>query len=872
MTGINDSENSLDDSNKKNGNETNDSNSVEQSKEQDNKSKDDILSDNKSKSQNAITAIDKTSVHRICSGQVILSLGTALKELVENSVDAGATNVDIRLKEFGAASIEVVDNGLGIEERNFAGIGLKHHTSKLKEFSDLSNMETFGFRGEALSSLSALGNLTVHTRHKSCTVGYKLEFDSQGQLVKTEPAPRQVGTTVTVTKIFNSLPVRHREFTKNIKKEYAKMITILQGYSLILTGIRVSLCNISDKTSSPKQVVFATNGNQTFKENIVNLFGVKQFQCLRELRQIPVDPEVATEFGLQNVDESDIDFRIDGFISSVEHGKGRSSNDRQYFFINSRPCDSQKVFRLINEVYRLYNRHQAPFAALRVSANRSTIDINVTPDKRQMFMEKEKLFLATLKSSLINLFKNQVNLYDINTLIHCSAKLGIPFNSTITISGKSSNEDLDKGSVRSNPGKSHQSQTLGKLESYNMNKTSSLNDIPNLFTSVSESQNVEKFSAVCGSSISSQSLTHTTSKMRDNFNVIKEPDETPLTKLRKAVETRKRNSEKEEREVADYEDEEVPPKKMMKLEEEDFVSLESEREVCDLDFTDNHDEGIKDGSRMDPNIKSANGTSFILDSPLKNRSQSKKSSLILEFNLETLKKKVSRNNDKIRLSSTSRHSLFRTKIDPSKNEEAEAELRREITKDKFLKMQILGQFNLGFIITRLGNDLFIIDQHATDEKYNFETLQTETVIKSQKLILPQVLSLSPSAEITLQDNIEIFTKNGFEFAIDDQARGGERVKMVSVPMSKDWNFGVSDVEEMIFMLSELNPGTLVRPSRIRKMFASRACRKSVMIGTPLTSSEMKRLVDHMAILDHPWNCPHGRPTMRHLINLSILPD
>lgn len=104
----------------------------------------------------SIKAIDQRSVHQICSGQVILSLATAVKELVENSIDAGANNMEIKLKEFGMESIEVYDNGSGIEEKDFDAIALKHCTSKLRDFSDLMIVETFGFRGEALSSLCAL--------------------------------------------------------------------------------------------------------------------------------------------------------------------------------------------------------------------------------------------------------------------------------------------------------------------------------------------------------------------------------------------------------------------------------------------------------------------------------------------------------------------------------------------------------------------------------------------------------------------------------------------------------------------------------------------------------------------------------------------
>ncbi|XP_054511700.1 putative postmeiotic segregation increased 2-like protein 3 isoform X3 [Pan troglodytes] len=104
----------------------------------------------------AIKPIDRKSVHQICSGPVVLSLSTAVKELVENSLDAGATNIDLKLKDYGVDLIVVSDNGCGVEEENFEGLTLKHHTCKIQEFADLTEVETFGFRGEALSSLCAL--------------------------------------------------------------------------------------------------------------------------------------------------------------------------------------------------------------------------------------------------------------------------------------------------------------------------------------------------------------------------------------------------------------------------------------------------------------------------------------------------------------------------------------------------------------------------------------------------------------------------------------------------------------------------------------------------------------------------------------------
>ena len=110
--------------------------------------------------------------------------------------------------------------------------------------------------------------------------------------------------------------------------------------------------------------------------------------------------------------------------------------------------------------------------------------------------------------------------------------------------------------------------------------------------------------------------------------------------------------------------------------------------------------------------------------------------------------------------------LFRAKIAPESNSSAEKELTKNISKDMFKRMEILGQFNLGFIIAKLDNDLFIIDQHASDEEFNFEDQQRNTTIKSQRLIVPQKLELTTANEVILMDNVEIFQNNGFDFEID----------------------------------------------------------------------------------------------------------
>ena len=109
-----------------------------------------------------------------------MTLATAVKELVENSIDAGANAIHVTFREYGAKAIEVSDNGKGISEENFAGLTLKHHTSKIQDFEDISDVSTFGFRGEALSSLCALGNFSVLT--STGALGTNLLYDKDGNI------------------------------------------------------------------------------------------------------------------------------------------------------------------------------------------------------------------------------------------------------------------------------------------------------------------------------------------------------------------------------------------------------------------------------------------------------------------------------------------------------------------------------------------------------------------------------------------------------------------------------------------------------------------------------------------------------------------
>uniref|UniRef100_A0A8C5BI71 PMS1 homolog 2, mismatch repair system component n=1 Tax=Gadus morhua TaxID=8049 RepID=A0A8C5BI71_GADMO len=758
----------------------------------------------------AIKAIDRHSVHQICSGQVVLTLATAVKELVENSIDAGSTNVDVRLKDNGAELVEVSDNGKGVEEANFEGLTLKHHTSKIREFSDLIHVETFGFRGEALSSLCALSDLSVVTCHESAQVGTKLVFDHNGHLVQRCPHPRQQGSTVSLGQLFYTLPVRHKEFQRNIKKEFTKMIHVLQSYCIISTGVRITCSNQTGQ--GKRSPVLNTSGSPCMRDNIGAVYGPKQLQSLLPFQQLRPTDVVKEDYGLTN------------------------------------------VTKIVNEVYHMYNRHQYPFVALNIAVASECVDVNVTPDKRQIFLQEEKLLLAILKTSLMAMYESGVNKITRHQADPSDGELVVEPREEDEHKVQRPRSSLNMAGLRaafsSHTKRGQESPASGGSKQKTLQ--SFFKGSEKAATHVHIQSPVKPLREATRSSPAGRSSL-------DAFRYGKTQDGDIEDSGRDVL----ASEEPLDQHCSEPEAQGTKTEPSTSREEDPAPGPDSKRAR-----TQGSQDSVGSSAGPEPTKRDSSRSSLSkVDAPV----SLQKRTAPLRFCFQELASRLRRLNELQRQMDSDRlkYRRFRAKISPGENQSAEDELRKEISKDTFKDMEIIGQFNLGFIITKLNSDIFMIDQHASDEKYNFEMLQQHTALQGQRLIAPQKLHLPAVSENVLMENVDIFQKNGFDFLIDEEAQVMERVKLVSLPTSKNWTFGPADIEELIFMLSD-SPGVMCRPSRVRQMFASRACRKSVMIGTALSVSEMKKLVVHMGEIEQPWNCPHGRPTMRHLVSLDVL--
>ncbi|KAH9622924.1 hypothetical protein KSS87_013132 [Heliosperma pusillum] len=769
-----------------------------------------------------IKPINKGVVHRICAGQVILDLSSAVKELVENSLDAGATSIEIALKEYGEDWFQVIDNGSGIAPSNFKVyfsvshftfyvctlsemklkvLALKHHTSKLADFLDLQSLVTFGFRGEALSSLCALGDLTVETRTRDEAVASHLTFDHSGVLVAEKKTARKVGTTVTVKKLFSNLPVRNKEFRRNIRKEYGKLISLLNAYALIAKRVRLVCTNMSGKNA--RSIVLKTQGSGSIKDNIITLFGMSTFTCLEPLSM--------------SISEN---CRAEGFVSKSGNGSGRNMGDRQFFYVNGRPVDMPKVSKLVNELYRSANSRQYPIVILNFIVPSMAYDVNVTPDKRKIFFSDEVCILHSLREALGMIYSATFVNYTVQNL----EVPEIRDDSSSAILVGLDQVQKPASSERSQPtkvsGEKHAAEDTMAVDGIEKNEhPSSSVKFLHKDTKTSQDKNfslrahgIKKTYSYpadivgeLGSTTSNNPLNQKEAEKNvatDNNFTYKSGSVQSL--LAKYADLRKRKIESlsaplseapilrnvsrhcdSERNIPDLCPSSVDEIKTFKHFKIDRNTSPADGSLSDAGIVDLETENTETLeqriSRPEEDLLSYSCTVNlqnklevqplegcpVLDTP----SSAPKVLSTLQFHIKDLmgkrKQKLSILHSTPNASTWSttkrRYAAATLALSQVESEDwkarslaaATTELERLFRKRDFSRMKVIGQFNLGFIIGKLEEDLFIVDQHAADEKYNYERLSQSTVMNQQPLLRSVRLELSPEEEIVASMHMDI---------------------------------------------------------------------------------------------------------------------
>lgn len=309
-----------------------------------------------------INILDKHIADKIAAGEVIERPVSIIKELIENSVDAGADSIVIEIKKGGKSYIRVTDNGCGISEEDVEKAFLRHATSKIKAVSDLASIETLGFRGEALASVCAVTRTELLTKRKEDKTGTRLIIHG-GEILSKQPVGCPDGTTLIITDLFYNTPARFK-FMKSDSAESSLIIELVSQLALAYKDISFRLIN-------NENVLFATSGDGNRLNIISRVF-----------------PNIDIK-NLVSVNHEEKGLALEGYVSTP--AMSRTGRTGQIFFVNGRIVSSKVMDRGVSEGYRerLFDGRY-PIAFLFLDVDSSQLDVNIHPNKRAVRFGNEK--------------------------------------------------------------------------------------------------------------------------------------------------------------------------------------------------------------------------------------------------------------------------------------------------------------------------------------------------------------------------------------------------------------------------------------------------------------------------------------------------
>ena len=353
-----------------------------------------------------IVLLDDLTINKIAAGEVVERPASVVKEMVENSIDAGATNINIEIKNGGISYIRITDNGKGIAKDDMEMAFERHATSKIRNANDLNYIKSMGFRGEALASIAAIANVEMISKTGIANIGNKIVVEA-GNVLSFEEIGCPEGTTITVQNLFFNTPVRY----KFLKKDYTES-GYIEDY---VTRLAIVNPNIAFKLINSGKTILQTSGNGNLKDVIYAIFG-----------------EDITRSVL-NVDYPYENIRITGVVGKPEIARSNRSN--QMFFINKRYVKDRILSSATENSFKgLIPIGKYGFIILNIDMDPAKVDVNVHPAKLEVrFDDENKIFKAVyhairdtlLKAELIADTKETVQSYNDNTFSNNNTKSGI---------------------------------------------------------------------------------------------------------------------------------------------------------------------------------------------------------------------------------------------------------------------------------------------------------------------------------------------------------------------------------------------------------------------------------------------------------------
>ena len=791
-----------------------------------------------------IVLLDDLTINKIAAGEVIERPASVVKELVENSIDAGATKINIETKNGGITYIRITDNGKGFLPDDMEIAFERHATSKIREASDLETVTSMGFRGEALASIAAISDVELISKTADNEIGKRIEVKG-GNVINFEDAGCSQGTTITVTDLFYNTPVRY----KFLKKDFTEA-----GYiEDVVTRIALVHPEIAIKLVNSGKVIIQTSGNGDMKSVIYSIYG----------------KEIADN--IININYEYEDIKVNGVIGKPVIARSNRSN--QLFFVNKRYIKDKVLTSAAEQAYKgLITIGKYGFLVLNIEMNPQKVDVNVHPAKLEVrFEDENKIFKAIYHAIKDSLLKED--------LIPDRTKIELDKQINSNNSWKINDGFGVPQGLKKEPEKpKYEEPKVDILEEINKMKNEPFRDFSLLHSKASSEERKEDGSNGANLSKLSEMSSNYQTQNTDNLNDYKDKNveeqngykyqNTEISKDNQTQNTETQNSNQNQ------ENEEHKDKSGSKLGElfSMFYNRKKQDEGTDIDDTQNFIAQIYNNKENNSTLQEDIDATKKLDLSEVSDKIKELDKLKIEPNYADFNEMYAR--------------TFGTAIkeEPKEEQKNEKDDQNRVT-DKDLKTvenvsifeklpdnqtpqyKYVGIAFSTYIIIEMNNELYIIDQHAAHERILYERVKANYYSNdnkdSQLMLLPDIINLSHKEMQIAKDNMDIFEKAGFIL----EEFGENTIKLSGVPTVC---LDLDTKELFLETLDEINTVARTAKQEIEERFiATVACKAAVKANMALTREEVDNLMRELLVLPIPFTCPHGRPTAIRMTKYDI---
>ena len=677
--------------------------------------------------------------NKIAAGEVVERPSSVVKELVENSIDAGSTNIKVIIKEFGIQQIRIIDNGSGISNDDLARAFLRHATSKISADYDLFHIETLGFRGEALASISSVSKVTI----KSCAgeaQGKMLVLEG-GKVVSEEYYAPIKGTDLSVENLFYNTPARLK-YLRNPHTEQANITNIIHKFALSYPNVAFEL-NIDGK------ITFKTYGDGDVHKILSKIYNMGVARNMIEFSG------------------SNDDYKVFGYISVPE--ETRASKNYINIFINGRYIKNYGIQNAIIDAYGtllMINRY--PLCVINIEMDPILLDVNVHPTKQEVRLSKEAELIRLIKEVIAERLSNYTY--------------------------------IPQG----------MNNVLTKKEKAKIEKINFLDELDNKFGDV------------------------------EDKNIFSEEKKEPEVDLE--VELSFPDTQEE---VASH-----------VIQEDEFLFggdllTNSREEKTPVQSKENTFNQRSKTQRIKSDLPDLSYSSHPRDN--RNKFGDKPTKKEIENFMNFSKKEDNTSYDDYTEEVVSNV----VKDDSHFNEIKDAKIvQDDDTKVRTLPdLKVLAQIFKTYILSEADNKLFLIDQHAAAERYNYEKLQREFIERKnykKQMLIPLMFDFSVEEAAEVRNNLEKFEELGIVF----EEFGDNSYVVREFP-----GWIEEDEEQMIKIIVEkvLRNNNITFNELRNDAIAMASCKMSIKANQVLTDVEMNKVISDLYECKNPFTCPHGRP-------------